>query len=194
MFSALNRLTKGFVLSTALGLVAFLPQDVQAAHKSYEFYGNRCGFEGEGHLIDSLRFMELEYDDLRTDRFLDAAFDELVHAQRELCDLRARHAVQHALDALSEYSRTHCRTLLDDAAGTVQRALELSQANHNARRPNEGRYTSPRYSVPAYAAPSYPVPTYRQPVQVVPRYVAPQPQPRSGIHIGTPRGGITFRF
>lgn len=131
----------------ALAALTAVPMAAEAGHKSYCWGGHRYGCNGEAHMINALNYMEREYYDRHTDRYLFAAQSQLRQAYREVRSSRARWYLREALDHLNHYQYSHCRSELDRSASLVINALRAEQNYHRSnRRPPHyggGHYNRP---------------------------------------------------
>lgn len=116
----------------AVTLLASLPLSARAGHNSYCYTGTQCGCHGETHMINALSYLDREYYDCHSDRYLFAAQNQMRLAYREVHSSQARWYLNEALQHLNRYRYNHAHFELDQTASLVSSAL---QAEQNSYRP-----------------------------------------------------------
>ena len=123
-------MTRSLLTLAAIATTAIAANTASAAHTSFCYTGDRCGFRGEAHLIEALILMEDAYVStchVTRSRLVSRARLEVMYGVRDSCDYGAKRELLQAYRLLTRFLVTGDLCYLDSAAAGVHTAIELSQ-------------------------------------------------------------------
>ncbi len=182
-------MSRTIITLAAITAASIFGSTANAAHSSFCYTGQRCGFDGEVHLIEALVMMEDAYNSpchITRRRLVSRARLEVLSAMRVACDRTARYEMLDAYRNLTRFVITNDACYLDAAATSITTAIELSQLAYlPPADPVIHNHRNPHVHTPA-------VHTTRR---VITQYPSnPYRYPTNSIRIGNPRSGFSFRI
>ena len=182
-------MTNSLLTLAAIATTTIAATTASAAHSSFCFTGDRCGFDGEVHLINSLVLMEDAYVSrchVTRSRLVSRARLEIMYGIRESCDYAAKRELLDAYRALTRFLVTGDRCYLDSAAASVTTAIEFSQVAYLGA--HETPVLHNPHHIPHVAVHTPVVRTHR-----THRVHTHRRHPSHAIRIGKPHSGFSLR-